>query len=312
MKKYEFTGETINHNGVILRRIKALRSFGTVDEGEVGGFIENDENLSHVGDCWIADDAKVYGNAKVKGNAYVDDESEIYDNAIVEGFATVYGESKVFDYAKVYGWASLRCYAKVYGKSEVYGNARVSETSEVFENAIVCGCAEIKYRSKVHGNSLVHGTAYVYYEVSGNEDISKKKIVKHSVYYHLDCLWILDKKHEFQFIFKSKEEAVEYALSKLKQNFEDEYNNTSKSYSNKLKKTHNYTLIVLELQLKAYLEGTPIYRDEDDDEYIDYTIEYDDDEFIFHSRGEFTLELEITDLSLPDDIEDYESGFNIL
>ena len=48
-KKYEFTEETITVRGVTLHRIKALAQFGDVTPGELGGFIQSDENLSHTG-----------------------------------------------------------------------------------------------------------------------------------------------------------------------------------------------------------------------------------------------------------------------
>lgn len=47
MKKYEFTGETKIVVGVTLKRIRALISFGFVVKGEIGGFIEDEKNLSH-------------------------------------------------------------------------------------------------------------------------------------------------------------------------------------------------------------------------------------------------------------------------
>lgn len=40
MKKYEFTSETKVINGVELHRIKSLKSFGSVEKGELGGWIE--------------------------------------------------------------------------------------------------------------------------------------------------------------------------------------------------------------------------------------------------------------------------------
>ena len=39
-KKYELTDETIDVDGHILHRIKAIRDFGDVNVGELGGFIE--------------------------------------------------------------------------------------------------------------------------------------------------------------------------------------------------------------------------------------------------------------------------------
>lgn len=74
-KKYELTEETLEIDGHVLHRIIALRSFGEVKEGELGGWIEKESNLSHEGDCWIYNDAIVFDNAKIKGNA------KIFNNA---------------------------------------------------------------------------------------------------------------------------------------------------------------------------------------------------------------------------------------
>ena len=51
MKKYELTDETISVNGHTLHRIRALINFYNVKAGEVGGYIENEENLSQYGDA---------------------------------------------------------------------------------------------------------------------------------------------------------------------------------------------------------------------------------------------------------------------
>lgn len=63
MKKFELTSEFITNTfGTKLFRIKALGSFGNVSEGDIGGYIEKEENLSHCGDAWVYGDAQVYGN----------------------------------------------------------------------------------------------------------------------------------------------------------------------------------------------------------------------------------------------------------
>ena len=69
MEKYELTSETKVINGLELHRIKALESFGRVEKGELGGWIESEKNLSQDGDAWVFDNARVYGDAKVSGNA---------------------------------------------------------------------------------------------------------------------------------------------------------------------------------------------------------------------------------------------------
>jgi hypothetical protein len=49
-----------------------------VKEGELGGFVESEANLSHVGNAWVYKNAQVYGHAQVCNNAWV------YGNARVE------------------------------------------------------------------------------------------------------------------------------------------------------------------------------------------------------------------------------------
>ncbi len=77
IKKYEFTEETKVICGRKLHRIRALRDFNDVKAGDLGGFIEKEENLSHEGNCWVYNNAKVYDNAIIYGNA------EIYGCAVI-------------------------------------------------------------------------------------------------------------------------------------------------------------------------------------------------------------------------------------
>ena len=87
MKKYEFTGETkrveLWNRTATLHRIKATVEFGFVKVGELGGWIEKEENLSHEGKAWVWGNAEVWGNAKVWGNAEVCGDAKVWGNAEV-------------------------------------------------------------------------------------------------------------------------------------------------------------------------------------------------------------------------------------
>lgn len=63
-------------DGHVLNRIIALRDFGEVKKGDLGGFIEKESNLAHDWNCWIYNDAVVYGDAKVCGDAKVEKKSD--------------------------------------------------------------------------------------------------------------------------------------------------------------------------------------------------------------------------------------------
>ena len=75
MKKYEFTGETkeirLLFRTTTLHRIRATVAFGIVEVGDLGGWIEKEENLSHEGKAWVCGDAEVWGNAKVFSASHV-------------------------------------------------------------------------------------------------------------------------------------------------------------------------------------------------------------------------------------------------
>ena len=104
MKKFELTSEFItNIFGTKLFRIKALIEFGNVKAGELGGFVEKEENLSQDGNAWVYDNARVYGDACVCGNARVYGDACVCGDARVCGDACVYGDA---GYATVHGFGS--------------------------------------------------------------------------------------------------------------------------------------------------------------------------------------------------------------
>ena len=72
MKKYEFTGETKVWLGRTLHRIRALVAFGDVEVGDLGGWIEKEENLAQEGNAWVYGEARVCDNARVFGEARVE------------------------------------------------------------------------------------------------------------------------------------------------------------------------------------------------------------------------------------------------
>ena len=94
-KKFELTAEFVtNILGKKLFRIKALMAFGDVKEGELGGYLEKEENLDHDGSAWVSGSARVSDNAWVSGDAWVSGSAEVSGSARVSddaGYATIKG-----------------------------------------------------------------------------------------------------------------------------------------------------------------------------------------------------------------------------
>ena len=125
MKKFKLTKNSKVVHGITLYQIQALKNLSNVKKGDLGGWIEKEENLSQdnnaqvYGDAWVFEDAQVYGDARVYRNA------KVYDNAQVYGNTKVYGDAKVSGNAKVYGDSQVSGDAKVYGDAKVSGDAHI-------------------------------------------------------------------------------------------------------------------------------------------------------------------------------------------
>lgn len=141
MKKYELTSETLQYAGHTLHRIKALRDFGIINAGELGGWIEKEENLSQYGNAWVYGYSMVYDNAIVSDNAWVYCNAKVYDNAnvcdnaIIRDHARVFGNALVSDYADIFHYAMICGYVEVCGNAEIR-NAKVYDNKDyiVFKN----------------------------------------------------------------------------------------------------------------------------------------------------------------------------------
>ena len=170
-KKYELLKDrdyTINFDGRTLYRIRALRDFGDVKKGDLGGFVEKEDNLSHNGNCWIYGNAKVFGNARVSCDAWVFGDAKVFGNARVFGDAWVFGDAKVSGNAQVSGNARVSGDAWVFGDAKVSDNAWISGDAEVFCSAKVSGSAEVHESARVSGNAQIYGNA----RISGKADVS--------------------------------------------------------------------------------------------------------------------------------------------
>ena len=142
-KKYRLTDEAIEFNGVTLHRIEALKDFGCVKKGDIGGFVQSERNLSHHGNCWIFNDAKAYANSYVEANAVLSCNARICDDAIASGYSFITNDSIVCGRAVIYNKAKISHNAFIGGNAGVYGNSDITGFSKVVGHSNVTGNAEI-------------------------------------------------------------------------------------------------------------------------------------------------------------------------
>ena len=144
VKKYELTDDTMELiDGGVAYRIRALMDIPAigVSVGDLGGYVESEDNLSHEGDCWVGMGAIVKDRAVVKGNARVEGLTIVEGNASVSGDAFVHGHATVQGNATVESNAVVGGHATVSEKACVKGHARVIDHAVVSGNVVVSGCA---------------------------------------------------------------------------------------------------------------------------------------------------------------------------
>lgn len=168
-KKYNLkTDESIVIDNHKLFRVVAVKDFGKVKAGDLGGWIASEANLSHEGACWVTDEAMVYGDAVV------------CDDAIISGSARVYCTAKTMfcnssSYSDGNEWRPTA--AKVCGCSTVSDHATVRGmticyNSHLRDNAVLEGRARL-WNSTVCDDATVRDWANV-----ANGHISEKALVE--------------------------------------------------------------------------------------------------------------------------------------
>ena len=130
MKKYELLkDDTKTVFGHTLYRIKALRDFGNVEKGDLGGYIESENNLSHYGNAMVFDNAMVCDNARVFDNAMVCGDAVIKSTEDYIVFKNNWSSGRYFTYTKSNKMWKVGCFygtgqeliEKAYADSELSG-----------------------------------------------------------------------------------------------------------------------------------------------------------------------------------------------
>lgn len=166
MKKYELTDETMCFNGVILHRIKALKDFADVVAGELGGWIEKEENLSQEGNAWVAMEAKAYEGATIYEDALLTHEAIAFGNVcicgntIISGKVNISGCTYVCD-ATIYGESVISGDTMIFGDVNIHGRAKIDgavdirDGVDICDDACICGNVRISGPAKISKDAVV-------------------------------------------------------------------------------------------------------------------------------------------------------------
>ena len=120
MKKFELTdiSKTIKHplsnKDITLYQIRSLIDFTLINgyyvsNGDLGGWLEKESNLSQEGLCWIYD------------NCYMFDDAYRFGNSIGYGNSMQFGNSQQYEISQQHGNSQQYGHSIQYGDSRQYG-----------------------------------------------------------------------------------------------------------------------------------------------------------------------------------------------
>ena len=162
MKKYAFTGQTMQFEGHTLRRIRYLRDVGVmIRKGDTGGWLEGEHNLSHDGDSYVAHEGKVFGNARIEGKSVIGNHAVVKDNAQIKGNSTVYADSVV-------GADTIIVDSEISGHSMIFF---YKDSNEELKHNL--------FKSKISGNSIIEATGKIEYCNFRNVELEGYLYLKH-------------------------------------------------------------------------------------------------------------------------------------
>ena len=171
-KKYELVMDDVYYlKNTHLFRIRALRDFGDVKKGDLGGYVQSERNLSHSGDCWLYNYSKCYNNGRVTKNAKLLGRSEVKeyatatDNVVMMDYSTAQGDAYLGGSVIMRNWA-------VAGE-----NCRVTENATLAQHSVTGGHTTITGKPYIGGYTYARGNI----EISGEGTILGGPYIQGSV-----------------------------------------------------------------------------------------------------------------------------------
>lgn len=152
MKKYEIT-DIAHPDNPKLHRIRALIDLTeNIHAGDLGGFVETEDNLDQEGFAWIGEDAIACEDSYIGGDAILADFAVVRDSAYVGNNAVIADHAVVQDNAIV-------CGGYISGNSCICGSA-ILNSDEQTRCAPMIG-DNVRVYGELTGNVVCQGSAVV-------------------------------------------------------------------------------------------------------------------------------------------------------
>ena len=120
--------------------IRALKDFGNVKKGDLGGYIEDSSCLSPEGNCWVGKNSIVFSGSRVSENALLDGNIELRgtttasDDVILSG--RIVAENCIFQHNSRVSGQLMLMNCRTSGKTEIMGDGAAHHCCGEFASII--------------------------------------------------------------------------------------------------------------------------------------------------------------------------------
>ena len=160
-------------------RIQALRDFSDVKKGDLGGFVESEENLSQEGNCWIYDMAQAVEKSRVTGDACLRDCAKMYDSSILRDKAQLQGCARMLHYSCLADNA-VAIDATILGFATITGDVVIRRNKDyiVFSDIPETGFhATYTFPNKKWRHVLFEGTSKAFIKAAPFNDRKRRELI---------------------------------------------------------------------------------------------------------------------------------------
>lgn len=126
------SGDITYINEKRLYRIRAIRDFDDVKSGDLGGYVEHEDNLSHRGMSWLYDNSMAFDNATIEDDAKLYDNAVVFENGACCGKSVMRNQSLLFGNACLHQQSELKDFARVYDSCDIAGASIIGGFAECF------------------------------------------------------------------------------------------------------------------------------------------------------------------------------------
>ena len=119
-------------DGVTLYRIQALKDFGDVKAGDLGGYIADSSQLSQNGNCWVYSKSNKLVCGRVTENAIINSLGSSRDS-IINGDVFICGNSRILNDVDIFGSVDIRGNSIISSKAS---NIKGFESIKGFEDEV--------------------------------------------------------------------------------------------------------------------------------------------------------------------------------